>query len=100
MYQYFSAIHFYYPNNFANEAMCYIGCGCGCGCGSVAEVIPNGHYDTFMVDCTQFMELASVLTMGIQDNGFYADLMRPHYVLHNRSKDLPICYIVTFKIII
>ena len=66
-----------------------------CGCGSVAEVIPNDNYDTFMVDCTQFLELSLVLTMGIQANGFCADLMRPHYVLHNRSKDLPICYIIT-----
>ena len=76
--------------------MCYIGFGCG----SVAEIIPNGNNDTFMVDCTQFLELASVLTMGIQANGFRAELMRPHYLLHNRSKDLPICYIITLKIII
>ena len=34
-----------------------------------------------------FLELASVLKMGIQANGFSVDLMRPHYVLHNRSKD-------------
>ena len=76
--------------------MCYISCGCD----SVAEVIPNGNNDTLMVDCTQFPGLASVLTMGIHANGFHADLMRPPYVLHNRSKDLPICYIITFKIII
>ena len=25
---------------------------CGSFAGSVAEVIPNGNYDTFMVDCT------------------------------------------------
>ena len=47
-----------------------------------------------------FLELVSVLKMGIQANGFSVDLIRPHYVLHNRSKDWPICYIITLKYII
>ena len=45
----------------------------------------------------ELLVLSSFLTMGIHANGFSVDLMRPHYVLHNRSKDLPTCYILTLK---
>ena len=57
-------------------------------------------HDYYLAYTNKFLELALVLTMGIHANGFRAYLMRPHYVLHNRSNDLPISYLITFKIII
>ena len=59
-------------------------------------------YIRYLAYTKELFKLASFLTMGIHANanGFIVDLMRPHYVLHNRSKDLPICCILTLKTII
>ena len=54
-------------------------------------------YIRYLAYTKELLELE--LTMGIHANGFSVDLLIPHYVLHNRSKYLPICYVLTLKLL-